>query len=121
MGMSPALLVLILFSVALSAAAQALLKHGVGSVTLGPALPTLVAMLTTPAVILGLAFYAGGAVLWLFVLQRAQLSLAYPFVALGFVATALIGATLFGETLTLMRISGIALIIAGCIVVTQSA
>lgn len=112
---------LIFLSVAMSAAAQAFLKHGVGTVAIASPVATLSAMLMTPSVIVGLGLYAAGAVVWLFVLQRTPLSLAYPFVALGFVATALIGAAVFGETLSIIRMTGVGLITLGCVLVAQSA
>lgn len=118
----PTLILLLIFlSVAMSAAAQAFLKYGVGTVAIASPMATLFAMLTTPSVIIGLGLYGAGAVAWLFVLQRTPLSLAYPFVALGFVATAVIGAAIFGETLSIFRIAGIGLIILGCVIVSQSA
>ena len=112
---------LIFLSVAMSAAAQAFLKHGVDTVATTSPMSTLLAMLTTPSVIVGLSLYGAGAVAWLFVLQRTPLSLAYPFVALGFVATALIGAAVFGETLSIVRMTGVGLIMLGCVIVAQSA
>lgn len=118
----PTLILLLIFlSVAMSAAAQAFLKFGVGTVAIANPVATLVAMLMTPSVVIGLSLYGAGAIAWLFVLQRTPLSLAYPFVALGFVATAVIGAAIFGETLSIARMAGIGLIVVGCVLVSQSA
>jgi multidrug transporter EmrE-like cation transporter len=125
--MKPQLLAIIVASVALSAIAQLCLKLGVGRAQAGQGAgasslgQTLVAMLTSPWVIAGLGLYALGAVVWLFVLSRAPLSLAYPFVGLGFIMTAVIGVLVLGEQVTVARMAGTLLIALGCVVVAQSA
>lgn len=118
------LFAIILASVTLSALAQLCLKLGVDRAQSGAQATTgnaLVAMLTSPGVILGLTLYGLGAVVWLFVLSRAPLSLAYPFVGLGFVMTAAIGAVVLGEQVTAGRIAGTVMIALGCIMVARSA
>jgi drug/metabolite transporter (DMT)-like permease len=114
---------MVLASVGLSALAQLALKVGVDrtrQATLGAG-GELAAMLTSPLVVAGLALYGLGAVLWLFVLARAPLSFAYPFVGAGFILTALLGAAVLGETVTPLRMAGIAFIVIGCTLVARSA
>ncbi|MBO1075472.1 DMT family transporter [Roseomonas marmotae] len=123
--MTPSTLALILVSVTMSAAAQVLLKFGVQAARPAPGmeLPMLAALFRTlfhPLVLGGLALYGLGAVLWIGALGRTELSKAYPFVSLGFVLTAAAGALLFHETLSMLRVSGIALIVIGVILVAQS-
>jgi multidrug transporter EmrE-like cation transporter len=70
---------------------------------------------------LGIAFYVASFLLWLIVLSRNPVSIAYP-VAIGltlvFVA---LGAKLFlGEVLSPVRLGGMVLILAGIVLVTQS-
>lgn len=70
---------------------------------------------------IGIAFYVASFFLWLAILTRNPVSIAYP-VAIGltliFVA---IGAKLFlGEALSLPRLGGMAIILGGIILVTQS-
>lgn len=72
---------------------------------------------TSPHVVGGLALYGIGAVLWLVVLSRVPLSMAYPLVSLGFVFVALLSWGVLGEALPLMRIAGISLIFAGVVLV----
>lgn len=118
------LLLLILASVSLSALAQLTLKLGTSGLAASRqagAGRELFALATSPYVIGGLALYGLGAVLWLFVLGRAQLSLAYPFVGLGFILTMIAGALVLGETLTLARVIGTLLIVAGCVMVARTA
>ncbi len=121
--MSGNLLLLILASVGLSAVAQMFLKLGVGAVRIASdsgVTATLTAYAFSPFIVLGLALYGLGAVMWLFVLSRLQLTAAYPFVGLGFILTMILGATALGETLSATRIAGTLLIAAGCVLVARS-
>lgn len=113
---------LILISVTLSAIAQIFFKFGVSGRPselaknlLGP-----LAMLLTPGVMLGLALYAVGTVLWLTALGRLELSQAYPFVGVGFALTTLAGWWLFGDDLSVQRLSGVVLIVAGITLLARS-
>jgi multidrug transporter EmrE-like cation transporter len=118
------LLSLILLSVGLSALAQLLLKIGVdrsGAVSQGESASGLFAMLMSPMVIGGLALYGVGAMVWLFVLGKAPLSLAYPFVGLGFILTAALGVFVLNEGVSAGRIAGTLLIALGCVLVARSA
>jgi multidrug transporter EmrE-like cation transporter len=123
--MTTRLLLLILSSVALSALAQLLLKIGVGGASSGAvSLPwhaRMAAMLMSPHVLGGLLLYGIGTLIWLFVLARAPLSIAYPFVGLGFIMTAAMGAMVLGEAVTPLRMFGVLLIAIGCVLVARSA
>jgi multidrug transporter EmrE-like cation transporter len=116
------LFLLILASVGLSAIAQLMLKFGTrlppGARSPGA---ELVALLSSPLVLAGLATYGLGAMLWLFVLARAPLSLAYPFVGLGFILTMAAGLFILGESASAPRIAGTCLIALGCVLVARSA
>jgi len=115
------LLSLILTSVAISALAQMFLKMGVGRATAGGApMTALTSMLSSPLVIVGLGLYGLGALLWLFVLSRAPLSVAYPFVGAGFLMTAVIGVVVLGEQFSWVRFAGTVMIAAGCVTVARS-
>ena len=70
-------------------------------------------------IIAGFMLYGLGAVAWLAVLARWDVSKAYPLVGLGFVFTAAIGWTI-GEHVGLGRALGIALICLGVILVGRS-
>lgn len=121
------LLSLILFSVSLSAVAQLLLKIGVGRAgaataasEAAPIVQRISDMLFSPFVLLGLMTYAVGTLVWLFVLAKAPLSVAYPFVGAGFILTALMGALVLGEQLSPLRVAGVVLITLGCTLVARS-
>lgn len=122
--MTPGTLALILFSVTLSACAQVLFKLGVTPVP-GPAsdpslVGTVIATLLRPGVLGGLALYGIGTLVWLRALAQTELSQAYPFVGLGFVMTAVLGHLMFNEALGPTRLIGIALVIAGVVLVGRS-
>lgn len=117
-------LALILFSVTLSACAQVLFKLGVAPVP-GPVgnpslIGAVIGTLLRPGVLGGLALYGIGTVVWLRALAQTELSQAYPFVGLGFVMTAMLGHLVFNEALGPTRLIGIALVIAGVVLVGRS-
>ncbi len=118
-------LALILVSVTLSACAQVLFKLGVapvpGQAAGSPSLiGAVIATLLRPGVLGGLALYGIGTVIWLRALAQTELSQAYPFVGLGFVMTAALGYLVFNEALGPSRLVGIALVIAGVVLVGRS-
>jgi drug/metabolite transporter (DMT)-like permease len=67
-----------------------------------------------------MCLYVGGALVWLVVLTRVEVSLAYPFVAMGFVLTLILGWWLQGDSIGLMRVAGTLLIAAGVVLVARS-
>jgi len=76
-------------------------------------------ILTNHFVISGLMLYALGAIVWLGVLARWDVSKAYPMVGLGFGLTVAIG-FLLGEQVTLLRIIGVILICTGVFLISRS-
>lgn len=103
---------LALFCVLLSSAAQIAMKRGMGA----PAADvgsTYLQALTSPMVWLGLVLYGASAVLWLWVLSRLDVSLAYPLVSLGFVITLALGVLWLGEPFSWVRVAGCTLIVVG--------
>jgi drug/metabolite transporter (DMT)-like permease len=117
---------LILLSVASGVAGQLAIKMGVtraGAAALqgaGPA-STLVTAFRSPLVWLGLALYGLGALAWILVLTRMDLSLAYPFLALNFVLIAIVSRVFLGETIPALRWGGIAVICLGILLIARSA
>lgn len=118
------LFLLILASVSLSALAQLALKLGTTSAASARTAGVggeVSGLIQSPMILVGLGLYGVGALLWLFVLGRAPLSLAYPFVGMGFILTMLAGAFWLNESLSMARIAGTLLIAAGCVLVARSA
>lgn len=116
---------LILLSVSISALAQVALKRGMSSSTVqivlerGELLQKVLTIGTSPMVIVGIALYGLGAMVWLLVLARVDVSQAYPFVGLGFVITLGFGVLVLGEIVTVARLIGIGLVAAGIIFLSQ--
>ena len=77
-------------------------------------------LFTNPGIILGLALYLVGFVLWAKVLTVVDISLAYPiFISLAFVIVVVGSRVFFGESLNPLKILGIAVIALGIIVVSR--
>jgi multidrug transporter EmrE-like cation transporter len=115
-------LLLILIAVVLGATGQILLKAG--AVRLGefPDIGTLLwRIVTSPHILGGFLLYGVASILWIVVLSRAPLSLAYPMLSLGYVIVLLASAFLFHEIIPVIRILGIAAIVVGLILVSSTA
>ncbi len=114
-----------ILSVALSVAAQFSLKAGMSGERAREAmaqpypLQLILTILTDRYLLGGFLLYGAGAVIWLRVLSKADVSKAYPLVGLGFVMTAAVG-FMVGEHVTLPRLTGVALICAGVFLVGRS-
>jgi len=110
-------LALILASVVLAVFAQLSLKRGmanVGTLSVNDLLTSRIfSVITERFVIFGLMLYFIASGLWLVVLSREELSFAYPLIALGYVFTAILAKIFFNESLTLVKMMGILLIVAG--------
>ena len=120
------LLLLILFGVLLNASAQILLKQGmlrVGHFAFSwhAMTPIFLKAIASPYILSGLLCYGISVVVWLLVLSRTEISLAYPLVSIGYVITATAAYFLFHEHITPTRLAGIALIMAGVFLITRTA
>lgn len=118
-------LLIAVFSIVLSVAAQFSLKTGMShpeikSLLGQPFMPTtLLTILTNRFVAGGFLLYGLGAAVWLTVLARWDVSKAYPLAGLGFCMAALAG-LLAGEQVGLWRLLGIMLICTGVVLVGRS-
>ncbi len=115
------LLGLVLVAVTFSALAQIAFKAGMSGELQGTcvtfAWSSLVSGLTNRYVLLGLLLYGVSTLLWLLVLSRLEVTVAYPFVGLGFVITMILGFLLLHEPLSLTKIMGTLLVVAGVILI----
>lgn len=123
--MSPLTLALILATVTASACAQLALKLGMTSPGVAAALPQggksiLLAVASSPLVWVGLTIYGLSVAVWLWILSKVDLSLAYPFVGVSFIMVMLFGVFLLNETVTPLRMIGTLLIAVGCVLVARS-
>jgi drug/metabolite transporter (DMT)-like permease len=72
---------------------------------------------TTPELLLGLTCYGIGAVAYILLLTRINLSVAAPAVSIGYIFSVLLGYFVLKETIPLNRVFGLGLIVAGVILV----
>jgi drug/metabolite transporter (DMT)-like permease len=125
-GNRAVLIGMILLSVTLAAVAQVTLKSGVNRVTddTGGTLridgDSMRALAGSPIVWLGLVLFGLSAIVWLVVLSRASLSFAYPFASLSYVLILVMGRFVLDERITSLRLAGVALIVAGVVLVGQT-
>ena len=106
-------LALAVFCVLLSSAAQIALKRGMAPPPGTDLGGTYAHALTSPMVWLGLGLYGLSTLLWLWVLSRLDVSLAYPLVSLGFVVTMAVGVLWLGEPFSWVRVGACSLIVIG--------
>ena len=116
---------LIALSISTGVAGQTAIKLGVSQPQAAGNTSTLLSLVTlilgSPWVLLGLTLYGVGAVAWIAVLARLDLSLAYPLLALNFVLITLSSRLILGETVPTMRWVGMLVICAGLVIVARSA
>lgn len=75
----------------------------------------LFAMLTDLGVLSGLGAAGAAAVLWIWAIQRLELSYAYPLMALTFAIVPVASHLMLGESLRPLRLGGIAVIVFGVV------
>lgn len=111
---------LFLMAILTSAAGQFFLKTGalrLGKVNATNWLSHVVGVFTTPELLAGLCFYGLGAVAYILLLTRVNLSVAGPSAALIYVFSVLMGYFIFREAIPLSRAAGLGLIICGVLLV----
>jgi multidrug transporter EmrE-like cation transporter len=116
---------LILLGVLLNAGAQLLLKAGMNQIghfdfSIANMVPIGLRVAATPPIVVGLFAYVFSVIVWLLVLSRVQVSYAYPMLSIGYVVNAVAAYYLFGEDLSIIRIMGIVVIIAGVYLISRT-
>ncbi len=117
--------ILILLTVLFNTAAQIALKAGmlqIGhfSFIWGNFVPVTLKIIASPWIIFGIAIYVISVGLWLMVLSRAPVSIAYPMSSIGYITSAIATYYLWGENLTPIRIAGIIVILVGVYMVAKT-
>lgn len=117
--------ILVIGGVMLNAMAQLLLKLATG--TTGAIEPSLSGLASAAPRLLshygswgGIACYAVSVVVWILALSRAPVSIVYPLLSIGYIVNALAAAVLFEESLDVSKVVGIAVIVLGVFILTQS-
>jgi multidrug transporter EmrE-like cation transporter len=118
-------IVLVLISVLLGVSGQLSLKQGmknIGNFEIKDFLSNKVfELIAEKFVVIGIASYAIATLLWLVVLSKAELSFAYPMLAIGYILIAIFSKIFFGENITFVRFLGILLISLGVFLLLKSA
>lgn len=122
----PSVLALLIIASSLTVVGEVLLKLGmnavsarVGAFSLSP--EVLWATFTDWRVIAGFALVFGGALFWLGVISRVNLSFAYPLLALNYVLILIPSRLFLGELITPTKLVGAIIVVIGVIVITWGA
>lgn len=118
-------ILLILSSVSLNAFAQlfirqGMLKLGKISMNMNELWNMIIQAIGNIYIWAGMMSYAISILLWMVVLSKVNVSLAYPFLSIGYIVTAIIAYFAFGEPITFQKVAGIAIICLGVVVLTYS-
>lgn len=118
-------ILLVLCSVTPAVAGQLILKYAIGRLNLsmeeaGP-VGYYVRLFTTPIVLLGFFMYGLSSLVWLFILSKLPLSLAYPLVSMGYVLVVFFSWLLLREHVSPVRMLGVAVICLGVALLAFSA
>jgi drug/metabolite transporter (DMT)-like permease len=117
---------LILVAIACGVSGQLTLKLGmtrvgrIGAEALAEPIQIVTRVFSSPLILGGLGFYVLGAMVWLTVLSRVPLSMAYPMMALTYVFTSVLARMVLGERLPFVRLLGIATICLGVFLISRS-
>lgn len=114
--------ILLFFNVLLTVMGQILLKQGVskvGAINFRELVPKLTQVILNPYVIGGISIYGFTTFVWLVILSRVKLSIAYPMLSLGYVLTIPFSWLFFKESIPRVRIIGAIIICIGVYLVAQ--
>lgn len=116
---------LILLCMILNTAAQLLLKQTMASIggftfTMNNLIPIGIKVAFNPYFIFGMSAYIFSLAFWLLVLSRLDVTIAYPLTSIAFIFTAIAAAFFFHEPITMTRMAGIVVIIAGIYLITRT-
>lgn len=122
--MTAAVLSLILLTALLNTSAQLLLKAGMTrigefSFISQNVLPIALKVISSPFIVLGLIIYVTSVSLWLLVLSRVPVGIAYPMTSLAYIFNVLGAYIIFSEHINLIQIIGILVIILGVYLIAQ--
>lgn len=112
------LFLLMFSSVFLCSVAQLLVKKGmtvlgVYSFSLSHLLSLVIAVFTNTYLFSGMVCYGVSVLIWMIVLSRVPVSVAYPVSSLGFIVTTVFAYFLFNEMITFNKVMGIGFICLG--------
>ena len=91
----------------------AMLKHG----PIVPSISGVFSLLLEPRLLAALSMYAAAMVLWLQVLAKIPLSVAYPMLAVTYAIVPLLASVFFKERIGVYHICGIGLVLLGVAII----
>ncbi|TLY52421.1 MAG: hypothetical protein E6K53_04380 [Gammaproteobacteria bacterium] len=98
----------------ISAFGQVLLKYAMlRNGPIQPSLAGVISLITQPRLILALVVYAIALLMWLQVLSKFPLGIAYSILALTYVAVPVLAFFFFGERLVFLQFVGMAFVLIG--------
>ena len=116
-------IVMVLVASGMMAAASLMLKQGIvniGGFGEGNIIHEIMNLLLQPIFIIGVLLYGSGTLLWMRVISTEPLSIGYPIlVSFSFIIVTLGAVFLFKETISLIRLFGMAVILVGVIIASQ--
>ena len=102
-------MVLVFVCTILGAAAQMLMKIGLGHLSH----PGLMGYMTSLPLLGGYSLYGLNTVLMVFALRDGELSILYPIIALTYVWVMILSAVFFHESMNPFKLAGVAVVVAG--------
>lgn len=81
---------------------------------------SVVKMFFSPYILTGLSMYGLATILWLFILTKVPLSVAYPLQSSAYVIAVVGAFFIFGETITVWKIAGVCFIMLGVSIIGLS-
>lgn len=108
----------ILLSITISSFAQIVWKKGSKIEKIN--IKNLIKTVLTPTIIIGLIMYFTAALIWIIVLSNTEVSYAFPFYSIGYILVAVLSKLILKEEINIKRITGMAIIITGVIIVGVS-
>lgn len=73
----------------------------------------IIKLLVSPHILGGLILYGIATIIWLFILSKVPLSIAYPLQSIAYLITIFGAYFIFGEQITIWKIAGVLLIMLG--------
>ncbi|MGE5632947.1 MAG: EamA family transporter [Caulobacteraceae bacterium] len=110
--------IMAIISIILGSAGQFGLKLGANQLKTGQGITAIImSLIFNLNIVLSLFCFFSSLVIWIFVLKRMELSVAYPMVSLGYIITMILAFLFLNEPLRITKLFGTALIIAGVVVI----
>jgi drug/metabolite transporter (DMT)-like permease len=97
----------------LVAISQYLIKLGANRLSHAGVMSTVIGIFTIPPLFAGYCLYGVFTVLFVYALRNGELSILYPLIALSYVWVTITGVMAFHEPMNALKISGLAVIVAG--------